>query len=36
MDPEDAKVYTEKIIFSTGCATDVCIADLKLSAKDVR
>ncbi|XP_030560119.1 integrin alpha-PS3 [Drosophila novamexicana] len=35
VDPEDAKVYTEKIIFSTGCATDVCIADLKLSAKDV-
>lgn len=36
VDPEDAKVYTEKIIFSTGCLTDVCIADLRLTAKDVR
>ncbi|XP_034476583.1 integrin alpha-PS3 isoform X2 [Drosophila innubila] len=35
VDPEDAKVYTEKIIFSTGCATDICIADLKLTAKDL-
>ncbi|XP_023173042.2 integrin alpha-PS3-like [Drosophila hydei] len=35
VDPDDPKVYTEKIIFSTGCATDVCIADLKLTAKDL-
>jgi len=36
VDPEDAKVFTEKIIFSTGCATEICIADLQLTAKDVR
>ncbi|KAH8407473.1 hypothetical protein KR222_001829 [Zaprionus bogoriensis] len=35
VDPEDDKVYTEKIIFSTGCATEVCVADLQLIAKDV-
>ncbi|EDW01487.1 integrin alpha-PS3 [Drosophila grimshawi] len=35
VDPDDAKVYTEKIIFSTGCKTDICVADLQLSAKDV-
>ncbi|KAM8711525.1 hypothetical protein ACLKA7_000636 [Drosophila subpalustris] len=35
VDPEDDKVYTEKIIFSTGCATEICIADLQLTAKDL-
>ncbi|KAH8299896.1 hypothetical protein KR044_007351 [Drosophila immigrans] len=34
VDPEDAKVYSEKIIFSTGCATEICIADLRLTARD--
>ncbi|XP_060658574.1 integrin alpha-PS3-like isoform X1 [Drosophila nasuta] len=34
VDPEDAKVFTEKIIFSTGCATEICIADLRLTARD--
>ncbi|XP_017835481.2 LOW QUALITY PROTEIN: integrin alpha-PS3-like [Drosophila busckii] len=35
VDPADPKVYSEKIIFSTGCATDICIADLQLSGKDM-
>ncbi|XP_017125156.1 integrin alpha-PS3 isoform X1 [Drosophila elegans] len=35
VDPAEPKVYTEKIIFSTGCATAVCTADLQLRSKDV-
>ncbi|KAH8277662.1 hypothetical protein KR018_003291, partial [Drosophila ironensis] len=35
VDPAEPKVYTEKIIFSTGCSTDVCVADLQLSSKNV-
>ncbi|XP_068146728.1 integrin alpha-PS3 isoform X2 [Drosophila tropicalis] len=35
VDPADPKVYSEKIIFVTGCASEICIADLQLTAKDV-
>ncbi|XP_016972539.1 integrin alpha-PS3 isoform X2 [Drosophila rhopaloa] len=35
VDPAEPKVYTEKIIFSTGCATAVCTADLQLRSKNV-
>ncbi|SPP75911.1 integrin alpha-PS3 isoform X2 [Drosophila guanche] len=35
VDPSESKVYTEKIIFSTGCATDICIADLQVKSKEV-
>ncbi|KAH8275324.1 hypothetical protein KR026_005117 [Drosophila bipectinata] len=35
VDPAEAKVFTEKIIFSTGCATAVCVADLQLKSKNV-
>ncbi|XP_017027542.1 integrin alpha-PS3-like isoform X1 [Drosophila kikkawai] len=35
VDPADPKVYQDKIIFSTGCANDVCNADLQLKSKDV-
>jgi len=36
VDPQEPTVSTQKIIFSTGCATDVCIADLRLRSKNVR
>ncbi|KAH8348438.1 hypothetical protein KR084_007423 [Drosophila pseudotakahashii] len=35
VDPKEPKVSTQKIIFSTGCATDVCTADLQLRSKNV-
>ncbi|KAH8388159.1 hypothetical protein KR200_011056 [Drosophila serrata] len=35
VDPAEPKVYQDKIIFSTGCANDVCNADLQLKSKDV-
>ncbi|XP_016977271.2 LOW QUALITY PROTEIN: integrin alpha-PS3 [Drosophila rhopaloa] len=35
VDPADPKVYTEKISFCTGCAADVCVADLQLKSIDV-
>ncbi|EDW47967.1 integrin alpha-PS3 isoform X1 [Drosophila sechellia] len=35
VDPMEPKVSTQKIIFSTGCATDVCTADLQLRSKNV-
>ncbi|KAH8291423.1 hypothetical protein KR054_011554 [Drosophila jambulina] len=35
VDPAEPKVYQNKIIFSTGCANDVCNADLQLKSKDV-
>ncbi|XP_017061762.1 integrin alpha-PS3-like [Drosophila ficusphila] len=34
VDPTEPKVSVEKITFCTGCATDVCIADLKLKSLD--
>ncbi|XP_075168393.1 integrin alpha-PS3-like isoform X2 [Haematobia irritans] len=33
VDPAEPKVYTEKIIFSTGCATEICVADLQVTSK---
>ncbi|XP_073849058.1 integrin alpha-PS3-like isoform X2 [Musca autumnalis] len=33
VDPVEPKTSTEKIIFSTGCATDVCVADLQMTAR---
>ncbi|KAH8246598.1 hypothetical protein KR038_003787 [Drosophila bunnanda] len=35
VDPAEPKVYQDKIIFSTGCANDVCNADLQLKSRDV-
>ncbi|XP_017069438.1 integrin alpha-PS3 isoform X2 [Drosophila eugracilis] len=35
VDPKEPKVSTQKIIFSTGCATDICTADLQLRSKNV-
>ncbi|XP_037715995.1 integrin alpha-PS3 isoform X2 [Drosophila subpulchrella] len=35
VDPQEPTVSTQKIIFSTGCATDVCTADLQLRSKNV-
>ncbi|XP_052840214.1 integrin alpha-PS3 [Drosophila gunungcola] len=35
VDPVEPKVYTEKISFCTGCAADVCVADLQLKSLDV-
>uniref|UniRef100_A0A1I8PYL5 Uncharacterized protein n=1 Tax=Stomoxys calcitrans TaxID=35570 RepID=A0A1I8PYL5_STOCA len=33
IDPLASKTYSEKIIFNTGCASDVCVADLQLTSK---
>ncbi|XP_030384138.1 integrin alpha-PS3 isoform X2 [Scaptodrosophila lebanonensis] len=35
VDPADPKVFTERIIFSTGCVSEICIADLQLVSKNV-
>ncbi|XP_016952923.1 integrin alpha-PS3-like [Drosophila biarmipes] len=35
VDPQEPTVSSQKIIFSTGCAADVCIADLQLRSKNV-
>ncbi|EDV55932.1 integrin alpha-PS3 isoform X2 [Drosophila erecta] len=35
VDPMEPKVSTQKIIFSTGCATNICTADLQLRSKNV-
>ncbi|XP_016977688.2 integrin alpha-PS3-like [Drosophila rhopaloa] len=35
VDPTDAKVSTERIIISMDCASDVCVADLQMSSKNV-
>ncbi|KAH8401664.1 hypothetical protein KR009_007208, partial [Drosophila setifemur] len=35
VDPADPKDTTTEIIFSTGCAAEVCVADLQLKSKDV-
>ncbi|XP_052838413.1 integrin alpha-PS3-like isoform X1 [Drosophila gunungcola] len=35
VDPADPKFSTEKIIFSTDCASDVCVPDLQISSKKV-
>ncbi|XP_055844968.1 integrin alpha-PS3 [Episyrphus balteatus] len=32
VDPAEPKVNVEKIIFSTGCKTDICTADLKITS----
>ncbi|XP_065370369.1 integrin alpha-PS3-like isoform X2 [Calliphora vicina] len=32
VDPAEPKVFTEKIIFSTGCASEICIADLQVKS----
>lgn len=32
VDPAEAKVFTEKIIFSTGCASEICIADMQVKS----
>uniref|UniRef100_A0A1L8EBN8 Putative vitronectin receptor alpha subunit n=1 Tax=Haematobia irritans TaxID=7368 RepID=A0A1L8EBN8_HAEIR len=32
VDPTDPKSHTEKIIFSTGCATEICVADLQVKS----
>ncbi|XP_061397209.1 integrin alpha-PS3 [Musca vetustissima] len=33
VDPAEPKTSTEKIIFSTGCATDICVADLQMTPR---
>ncbi|XP_037947350.1 integrin alpha-PS3 isoform X1 [Teleopsis dalmanni] len=33
VDPLDPKVFVEKLIFSTGCKSDICIADLKVRSR---
>uniref|UniRef100_A0A1I8P8N4 Integrin alpha second immunoglobulin-like domain-containing protein n=1 Tax=Stomoxys calcitrans TaxID=35570 RepID=A0A1I8P8N4_STOCA len=33
VDPVEPKIYSEKIIFSTGCATEICVADLQVTSK---
>lgn len=35
VDPVDPKVYTEKIIFSTGCSSEICIADMQVKSVDL-
>jgi len=36
VDPAEPKFVTEYITFNTGCATDVCVADLKISCINAR
>ncbi|XP_005192057.1 integrin alpha-PS3 isoform X2 [Musca domestica] len=33
VDPAEPKISTEKIIFNTGCNTDICVADLQMTAR---
>ncbi|KAH8348432.1 hypothetical protein KR084_007421, partial [Drosophila pseudotakahashii] len=35
VDPKDPKVSTQKLIFSTDCVSDICVADLHLRSKNV-
>uniref|UniRef100_A0A1A9WWH1 Integrin alpha second immunoglobulin-like domain-containing protein n=1 Tax=Glossina brevipalpis TaxID=37001 RepID=A0A1A9WWH1_9MUSC len=35
VDPAEPKLYREKIIFSTGCATEICIADMQVKSTGV-
>ncbi|XP_037824553.1 integrin alpha-PS3-like isoform X1 [Lucilia sericata] len=32
VDPAEPKVFSEKIIFSTGCASEICIADMQVKS----
>ncbi|XP_036332455.1 integrin alpha-PS3-like, partial [Rhagoletis pomonella] len=35
VDPAEPKVYSEKIIFSTGCSSDICVADLEVKSHNL-
>lgn len=35
VDPAEPKVYSEKIIFNTGCSSDICVADLEIKSHNV-
>ncbi|XP_054738538.1 integrin alpha-PS3-like isoform X1 [Anastrepha obliqua] len=35
VDPTESKVYSEKIIFSTGCSSDICVADLEVKSHNL-
>ncbi|XP_050323162.1 integrin alpha-PS3 isoform X1 [Bactrocera neohumeralis] len=35
VDPAEPSIYREKIIFSTGCSSDICVADLEVKSRDL-
>ncbi|XP_014099156.1 integrin alpha-PS3 isoform X2 [Bactrocera oleae] len=35
VDPAEPTIYREKIIFSTGCSSDICVADLEVKSRDL-